>query len=226
MKIPYCLPILKERKTEVLRTIRENIHRYPYFEVWLDYVNGVDEAFVDGLTESLKGRLVVILRRKNLERTRLSLEQKTDLILLLENSQSLLDLDIGTQQEELGFVQAHSLKIKVITSYHDYRETPDDKTLEQVIDTMKRYKPEIFKIATLCQCRQDALRLLQLLLKLKSEDLKCIVLGMGSYGAVTRVFGTLWGNELIFAPEISAERSAEGQLTRNQLQTVFRELMR
>jgi 3-dehydroquinate dehydratase I len=226
MKIPYCLPILKERKTDVLKMIQENIHRYPYFEVWLDYVEGVDEAFFGGLAESLKGRLVVVLRRKNLEQTRLSLEQKTDLMLSLENSQSLLDLDIGTQQEELGFVQAHSLKIKVITSYHDYRETPDDKTLEQVVDTMKRYNPAIYKIATLCQCQQDALRLLQLLLKLKSENMKCIVLGMGNFGAVTRVFGTLWGNELIFAPEISAGRSAEGQLTRNQLQAVFRELMR
>lgn len=224
MKIPFCLPIIKNRKTEILKMIQKNIRSYPYFEVWLDYLDDIDKAFVEELMESLKGRLIVVLRRKNLERTHLSLKRKTNLISFLANSQSLLNLDISRQKEELNFIQTNSLKINIITSYHNYKETPNNGKLKQIIDTMKLYKPEILKISAMCNCQQDALRLLQLLLGLKSKNLKYIVLGMGRFGVITRIFGTLWGNELIFAPEILTEKSAEGQLTKRQLQTIFREL--
>jgi 3-dehydroquinate dehydratase type I len=72
----------------------------------------------------------------------------------------------------------------------------------------------------MCQTEQDALRLLQLLLELKAKNQRCIILGMGEHGITTRIFGTLWGNELIFAPETLAEQSAPGQLTRQQLDNI------
>jgi len=226
MKIPFCLPIIKNRKTDIFKIIQENIHSYPYFEVWLDYIDDINKVFIKKLVRLLKGRMIFVLRRKNLEKTHMSLKQKTDLILFLKNSQSLLDLDIITQKEELNFIQNRSLKINVIASYHNYKETPDNGKLKEIIDTIKLYKPQILKISTMCNCRQDALRLLQLLLELKSKNLKCVVLGMGEFGVITRIFGTLWGNEIIFAPAILTEKSAEGQLTKNQLQTIFREFRR
>jgi 3-dehydroquinate dehydratase len=47
---------------------------------------------------------------------------------------------------------------------------------------------------------------------------------MGPHGAVTRIFGTLWGNAFIFAPESDNERSAPGQLTHDQLAGIFQAL--
>ena len=47
---------------------------------------------------------------------------------------------------------------------------------------------------------------------------------MGEFGVVSRVFGALWGNEMTFAPAVKTEQSAPGQLTRSQLENIFKEL--
>ena len=85
-----------------------------------------------------------------------------------------------------------------------------------------RYNPQIIKIATMCQSPKDGLRLLDLLISLKSEQKKYIILGMGEYGTITRVYGTLWGNEMIFAPEKEADASAPGQFTKKQYEEIFK----
>jgi 3-dehydroquinate dehydratase type I len=116
------------------------------------------------------------------------------------------------------------LKVNLIASYHNYQETPDTLQLRRIIDIMKPYRPAVYKLSTLCQTEEDALRLLQQLLELKAKGVRAIVSGMGGPGAVTRVFGALWGNEMVFAPLSEEGRSAPGQLTRQQLETIFKEL--
>jgi 3-dehydroquinate dehydratase type I len=86
---------------------------------------------------------------------------------------------------------------------------------------IRKKNPTILKIATECQNDNDSLRLLDILLSLKETPQKYIILGMGSHGLITRVFGSLWGNELIFAPEKANEQSAPGQLTRKQLDNIL-----
>lgn len=93
-----------------------------------------------------------------------------------------------------------------------------------IIKAMSRNRPKIFKIATFCRSKKDALRLLDILQTLKKEGKKCIVLGMGKFGIITRIFGSLWGNEMIFAPLTIIEQSAPGQLTKSQLLNIFHNL--
>jgi 3-dehydroquinate dehydratase type I len=86
---------------------------------------------------------------------------------------------------------------------------------------MKAARADVSKIAAYCETENDALRLLKILLNLRDERRRCIILGMGVHGAVTRLFGTLWGNEMIFAPESRTKASAPGQLTRSELEQCF-----
>jgi 3-dehydroquinate dehydratase len=67
----------------------------------------------------------------------------------------------------------------------------------------------------------DALKLLLLQQNLAVQKKKHIVLGMGEFGTITRVYGTLWGNELIYAPIVKQEASAPGQLTKKELKDIF-----
>ena len=224
MKIKYCLPIIKNTKEEVLQEILQSLNQYDIFEVWVDYIENLDEKFVKNLIVKFKEKLIVVFRRQNLEKVSISLEKRLIIISLLENTQSMIDLDILAQKNELDQIKNHGMKIKTIVSYHNYQETPDDSKLKEIIDTMKIYDPEAFKIATKCNNQKDALRLLGLLLAMKEKDVKAIVLGMGELGIITRIFGTIWGNEMIFAPKNISESSAPGQLTREQLETIFRVL--
>jgi len=224
MNNKYCLPIIKSKKKEVLEVIHLNMADYSYFEVWLDYIDDLDETFIKQLMELLQEKLILLFRRQNLEKVKMELEKRLKVISLLESSESLIDLDVFDQKDELEHIKNAQLEVKTIASYHDYEKTPENEKLKEIIDTMNKYKPTVYKIATMCTKEIDALRLLQFLLELKERNLKYIVLGMGEFGMITRIFGTLWGNEMIFAPKVAIEQSAPRQLTRDQLESIFKEL--
>ena len=224
MHAPYCLPIIKPSPAEVLDTIRDHDGEYQYFEVWLDYVEGADEPFVRQLADRLGERLIVLFRRQKLEAITMPLEQRFKLLEALHGTPAWADLDITVQSDELDYIREHGLELNTIVSYHDYRQTPDTVRLGEIVATMDRYRPSIYKLAALCAGPEDAVRLLQQLLALKAAGKRAIVLGMGEFGAATRVFGSLWGNEMVFAPLEPGEQSAPGQLTRQQLEVIFKEL--
>lgn len=224
MKINYCLPIIKNSKEKVLQEILQNIGSFDFFEVWVDYVENIDEKFIQNLIEKIGEKLIIVFRRQNIEELKMNKEKRLKIISLLKNSQAFLDLDIFGQKDELDYIKNNKEEVKTIVSYHNHQETPNDSKLEEIIDTMKIYDPEIFKIATKCNSSKDALRLLRLLLAMKEKDVKAIVLGMGKLGVITRIFGTIWGNEMIFTPLHVTESSAPGQLTKEQLETIFKVL--
>jgi 3-dehydroquinate dehydratase type I len=89
---------------------------------------------------------------------------------------------------------------------------------------MESWGAHIVKISTQCTTQREALRLLSLLIDLREAGQKCIVLGMGKHGVITRVFGTVWGNELTFAPVELSNRSAAGQLTVDKLDSIMQAL--
>ena len=223
MKINYCLPIIKTTKQEVLETIKVN-QDYIFFEVWLDYIDDLKDEFVQQLINDNKGKLILLFRRQKLEGIHMDIDKRREIIDAVANKDVYLDLDVNNQQEELEYIQENNLSVKLITSYHNYDETPSLEELKNIPDEMHYYNPEIYKIATYCQTEQDALKLLELLLTLRQEEKKYIVLGMGEQGSVTRVFGTIWGNKMIFAPKEKNENSAPGQLTKMQLETIFKNL--
>ena len=203
--IKYCLPIAKNSRDLVLKTINEHIHEYDYFEVWFDQVKDINDEFVSQLQQLLQDRLIIKMPGKWVDK--------------FAASPVLVDLDIT------AIKKSHS-NINLITSYHNYKETPTDQDLAKIVEQMSAYKPRIYKIATNCEKPQDAVRLLNLLLTLKQQGLKCIVIGMGELGKLTRVAGVLWGNEFTFAPLVESEKTAEGQLTKSQLELILQELNR
>ncbi len=224
MKINYCLPIIKTEKSEVKSEIGKNINEFEYLEVWLDYVEDIDEKFVIELSESLGGKLILLFRRQNLEKVKMPKDERCSIINLLNEKSVFLDLDIFDQKEELEFIKNNNLEIKKIVSYHSYEKTPVNEQIHEIIDTMNTYNPEIVKIATMCNSEADALGLLQLQLVLKEKKIKHIISGMGDYGKITKIFGTIWGNEMVFCPAKQDEASAPGQLTKRQLENIFKKL--
>jgi 3-dehydroquinate dehydratase type I len=221
---PYCLPIIKSDPAEILEIIRDNLADYHYFEVWLDYIDQPEDAFLRQLVDLLGERLIVLFRRQNLEPPSMDSQQRQSILNMLSNTPVLVDLDINQQRAELGYIKEQNVAINLITSYHDYQQTPAAVQLEAIIGTMKPYQPVLYKLSTLCNEPRDGLRLSRLLLKLKAEGLTVIVSGMGEYGQVTKIFGSSWGNAMTFAPLKPSEQSAPGQLTRDQLEIIFKQL--
>lgn len=223
MKINYCLPIMATDQQDVLYAIRSSEADYYYFEVWLDYLKSLDDQFL-GHLKDFGPRLIIVFRRQNHESMRLAEDIRHDIIQKFSRSPVLIDFDISQQANDLGFVHDKGLAVRSIVSYHDYEHTPVIEELEKKVMHLLSHNPEIVKLSTYCQSPYDAIRLLELQQQLKAQKLKHIILGMGPYGYVTRVFGTLWGNEMIFAPSEHGASSAPNQLTREQLESIFRAL--
>lgn len=220
MKYPYCLPIIKSDQKEILDCIHQNQADYAYFEVWLDYIIECDQDFLGELQKACPGQLVLVFRRQGLEPTKMPLTQRHHLLDTLNDTQVLVDLDLYSQSEEISYIQQKGYSIPTIISYHNYEKTPEQSELDNIVQQIRKINPTILKIATNCQNKKDALRLLNLLVSLKDRGDRCIVLGMGKMGAITRIFGSIWGNELVFAPDMPENASAPGQLTRKQLDNI------
>lgn len=218
MKIKYCLPIFKKTKQEVLETIQNNLSEYKYFEVWLDYIENIDNIFVNKLVNLLGERLIVLFHRGILKNSGIENEKKLRILDIIDGSKSYFDLDIS-ETKELEYIEKKNLNIKKIISYHNYEATPADLT--EIIKQMDKWHPTIHKISTKCANEMDALKLLLVQQNFRVRDKRHIVLGMGEFATITRVFGTLWGNELIYAPKTKQEASAPGQLTKKGLEEIF-----
>lgn len=219
MKTKYCLPIIKISRKEVLQSLR--IKDYDFYEIWLDYIKDLDEKFINEICKKFQRRLIFVFRRQNLEKIKLDLEKRQKFITLLSRFNVYLDLDFLTQHEELEFLISKAGKIKLILSYHNYKETPKLDFLGNLLNKMKRYNPNMYKIATFCQKESDALILLSFILILKEQKLNYIILGMGKNGQATRIIGPLWGNQISFTPKEIKEKSALGQLTKDQLEKIL-----
>lgn len=220
MNINYCLPIIKNSKEEVLDAVKKYRTEYQYLEIWLDSIKDSDKPFVDKLIYMLQDQLILLFHRGNKIKNQFSSDEKKEILDLLDGSKSFIDLDLS-EKEELTYLK--KLKIKTIISYHNYQETPAN--LAEVIKQMDKLHPNIYKVATMCENETDALKLLLLQQSLDSQNKRHIVLGIGEFGTITRVYGTLWGNELIYAPINKKEESAPGQLTKPELENIFKELI-
>lgn len=216
----YCLPIIKSNKKDVLDSIN-NSHGYTYFEVWVDYIEDLDFEFIGNLLFQYRDKLILVFRRLNLETPLMDEQRRMSLLSYMDKSEALLDLDVITQQSELTYIKDNNIKISLITSYHNYQQTPSDEKIHEIINVMRKYDPYIIKIATQCVVPKDALRLLELLTTLKSDGNKYIIMGMGEYGTMTRIYGAVWGNEIIFAPAEKSGATAPGQLTKEETEIIL-----
>lgn len=225
-KQQFCIPIIKSSKSEVLSTIEQNENTYQFFEIWLDYIEDLDVRFVTDLEKKLKDKLIILFRRQNLEKPHMKEPLKSDILKALNKSKVSVDFDIKSQLKDVQTVTKQKLVLQLILSYHNYKKTPTDAVLKNLLKQMQKYNPHIYKISAFCNSDNDAIRLLQILVSLKQKNRNCIILGMGNNGIYTRVCGMFLGNEFSFAPNTIEEASAPGQLTRTELQEIAKILSR
>ncbi len=225
MEIKYCLPIIADSISQCRARISEAQSLYQYFEVWLDYLNDPEDCL--DLAQELGSRGIFLFRRMKLEEPRMSTVIRQALLSELATYDILIDFDLSSQSEDLAFFRSLPKRVAtLICSYHNYSRTPELSELRELEQQMLKGQPSIFKFSCFCNSPRDAVRLLDFRLELNERRRKSIVLGMGEHGLVTRVFGTLWGNEMIFAPRHRSQQSAPEQLTRTELESVFRSLER
>lgn len=145
----------------------------------------------------------------------ISIREYHELCLAVAESGNIDWIDIELSRIDfLGREFIQELKaagVKVILSFHDFDQTPDDATLVYRIGMMNQFGADIGKIATMPNNLQDVLRLMGIISKARAfNQLPLAVIGMGDLGKITRISGELTGSILTFAALENV--SAPGQL--------------
>lgn len=215
--LPLQVSSLEEFRTQMKKGVKD----FDYFELWVDYLPWKDGALLGELRELFlehAKRLILLTRRLNLESPVLTTEQQRGILALAAEHSVLVDFDFVAQRSLLNVYQKDfSRGISPLLSYHNYDDTPKTEELLKIAREMSQEPHEYVKLATFCKTRTDALRLLLVQEHIVEEnpDLagRCIFLGMGEPGLVTRIFGPLYGAPLTFLSLKDSKKTAPGQLS-------------
>lgn len=109
---------------------------------------------------------------------------------------------------------------KIIASFHNFNCTPSKESLEQKFTQAEEYGADVAKVAVMPKKLEDVLTLLSATLEAKNRlKIPVISMSMGGLGAVTRMFGGVFGSTVSFA--VGQSSSAPGQVPIEDLNTVF-----
>lgn len=113
---------------------------------------------------------------------------------------------------------------KVITSHHDFHETPSSDVLSMLLEQMKQSNAEIVKLAMMPNDTEDVLRLLQETDRFhkKYPDQPLITMSMGKLGVISRISGETFGSCVTFGAGKNA--SAPGQIPSGKLKEILEAL--
>lgn len=105
---------------------------------------------------------------------------------------------------------------KVIISYHNFKTTPGDSILQEIITKARAKGGDIIKLAAFASGPQDLRRLARILTD--SRDL--IVIAMGKRGSASRVLFPAIGSLITYGS--MTDKTAPGQMSVKELKAEFR----
>lgn len=219
-----CLPLVAKDKTEVLRQAEELIQFNPDLVEWrIDGYKNVED--VDDSLETLKTLRETIGNIPLIFTCRIDAEggfKKISADVRLKLMQAAIgsgDLDLADVEmsNETAFIEnikaaAGRHGTRLIFSYHNFDQTPDEAFILDKLVQAQEIGADIAKVAVMPKNYKDVLILLNATMRARMEHLKIpiITMSMGPEGGVTRLAGGLFGSDLIFA--FGREASAPGQI--------------
>ena len=194
------------------------------------------KAFVEALREEAKAGVILTNRSaseggkfEGSEDERLSLLKEA-----LEASEAdAVDVEYFAEPRKRAEIVALSRKLNatVIFSFHDFAGMPDAAELEHLALKMHAEGADIAKIAVTPKTAEDALKLLELTLKLKASKASreagekgVAFIGMGSVGRHLRVLAPIYGSALTYGFLEGEESVAPGQLSISELRSMIDKL--
>jgi len=149
---------------------------------------------------------------------KLSADQcKSILIDAIKNGAEYVDIEVESThsyKKEIITI-ANQMGCKVIISFHNFADTNHLEILE-AIATAEEYNPEVIKIATMVNNNKQV----SLLLGLYNQFNNILAIGMGEKGIITRIAATYLGAPFTFVAPQGKEKSAPGQLTNSQMESI------
>lgn len=117
-------------------------------------------------------------------------------------------------------LESRKNSVKVIISNHDFCKTPANEIIIDRLNKMKKYNPDILKVAFMPENKIDVLELMKVgLLFNEINDTILIMISMGNDGMISRFLGEIFNSQITFASINSV--SAPGQVNVSEINTLL-----
>ncbi|MHA1271714.1 MAG: type I 3-dehydroquinate dehydratase [Candidatus Helarchaeota archaeon] len=129
-----------------------------------------------------------------------------------------LEFEIEKTKLESLISKCHENNIKVILSYHNFIKTPDLKTIELQLNSMKKFNPEIIKLIFMANNKYDNNIIFNLLHMIDHENFEIVAFCMGRFGIISRILSPFLGAKFTFAS--LNIKTAPGQITIQEMKQI------
>ncbi len=129
-------------------------------------------------------------------------EERVNIFSSCLNNVDAIDIELSAlNQDDKGLITSMLEKkledTKLIISYHNFSETPGFEKTSKIISDISSKQADLIKVACQLNSMEDLNTLTKILLE--NTDKNLIIIGMGSYGLLTRLSFPAYGSLLTFA---------------------------
>ncbi|MFZ3102922.1 MAG: type I 3-dehydroquinate dehydratase [Desulfitobacteriaceae bacterium] len=232
-KLPLiCTPIIGKDQPTILAELTKVLTKEPDLLEWrVDFFEGIiDVQEVLDLAAKIReiaGDIPILFTIRSSKEggqpIALAEEQVVDLYSAACRSKSvdLIDFELSNSTEQLLYLRkvADETATKLILSYHNFEYTPSPEIISFKFKQAEQLGADLVKVAVMPNNLEDVLTLLNLTLEAKKQlSIPVITISMGEYGALSRMFGWVFGSAVTFA--VGEKSSAPGQVPIEDLKTV------
>lgn len=227
-----CVSVMDSKKEDIVSEIKRLVENHAEMIEWrvdafegIHSPNAVREVLKE--IESLVKEIILVFTFRSKEQgglCSLDREKVYDLHQVAAESKVVDFIDVEYFYTEDADVEVYNLQkmgAKVITSHHDFHETPSADVLFMLLEQMKHSNADIVKLAMMPQSADDVLRLLSETnhFHKRYPNQPLITMSMGKLGAISRVCGETFGSCVTFGAGKNA--SAPGQIPMEELQQIL-----
>lgn len=233
-----CAPLVGRDEAALLGELAAVVAKSPDLIEWrVDFFGGIADAgrvlaLVDLLRAGAAGVPIIFTRRsirEGGEPIALDEAQVAALYATVAASGSVdfIDYELSAPAEHFAAAVALARRhgLQLIASFHDFTRTPPAAEIVAKFAAMEQAGADIAKVAVMPREPADVLTLLQATLDGQQRvGLPIISMSMGGYGALSRLFGWVFGSSVSFA--VGQQASAPGQVPIEDLRTVLAVMQR
>lgn len=209
-----CIPIIANNLDDALRDMKEASKVADIIEVRLDYLKKPDlKCILERRTKP-----VIITNRPVREGGTFegSEEERISVLkLAIQLQADYVDIEHDSIQNIPGDT-ARRVPTKIIVSYHNFRETPDN--LISLYQRLRQSGADIVKMVTYANTITDNIKIYRLLRQAHGH---MISFCMGECGMISRILYKKFGGYLTFASLRKGKESAPGQISIQDLLTIY-----
>ena len=212
-----CVPIVTDNLEDTIKDMAEASKVADIIELRLDYLKKPDLK----LLLERRTKPVIVTNRPVREGGKFdgSEEERISLLkLAIQLQADYVDIEHDSIQHiSRGTVlRAPTSKTKIIVSYHNFSETPDN--LSEVYNKLSQSIADVIKIVTYANDITDNVKIYQLLHQSKKPTISFC---MGEYGIISRILYKRFGSYLTFASLQRGKESAPGQISIHELLNIY-----